>query len=152
MQLPVALRRPTYRLAYNLLTVYWLAFRPASTGVKCVLTDGDRVLLVRHTYGPPKWELPGGGVKRHEPPQAAARRETAEELGITIDDWTPLGTISGHLRHRQVTLHCFHAEVRAPPLTIDRGEIQAAEWQRRTTLPPKLGDYVSQILSLLQRA
>ena len=62
-RLPVGLRRRAYRLAYALLCVYWFVRRPECHGVKCVLTDGALVLLVRHTYGPPLWDLPGGAIK-----------------------------------------------------------------------------------------
>ena len=67
MDLPVLVRRVGYRFAYAGLRVYWFVLRPRSTGIKCVLTDGDRVLLVRHTYGPRAWELPGGSLKREAP-------------------------------------------------------------------------------------
>ena len=40
------------------------------------------MLLVRHTYGPRAWDLPGGAIKRGEPPIDAARREMDEELGL----------------------------------------------------------------------
>ena len=43
------------RIAYAGLRTYWfLAPAPSVVGVKCVLTDGDDVLLVRHTYGTPR--------------------------------------------------------------------------------------------------
>ena len=71
----VTARRVGYRVAYRLLQLVWLFARPAKSGVKCVLTDGDRVLLVRHTYGSRGWALPGGGLKRGEQPVAGARRE-----------------------------------------------------------------------------
>src|SRR5437870_4690431 len=77
----VAVRRRGYRVAFALLRVYWFVRRPALHGVKCVLTNGDQVLLVRHTYGSRDWDLPGGAVSRGEPPVATARREMHEELG-----------------------------------------------------------------------
>ncbi len=147
VQLPVALRRRAYRLAYLLLRVYWFVARPRTNGVKCVLTDGDRVLLVRHTYGRAEWELPGGSIKARERPSSAARREMHEELGVAIEDWTALGEISGRTRHRRETLHCFRAELHDPVLTLDRGEIDAARWFPRSELPPDLGRYVQPILA-----
>ncbi len=49
-----------------------------------LFTDpGGRVLIVKPTYKP-GWELPGGAVERDESPAAAARRETHEELGLTV--------------------------------------------------------------------
>jgi 8-oxo-dGTP pyrophosphatase MutT (NUDIX family) len=147
VQPSVAFRRLAYRSAYALLRLYWFALRPTLSGVKCLLTDGDRVLLVRHTYGPRGWELPGGGFKRDEAPAAAARRETHEELGVWIEDWVDLGKLPATMNHREGSLHCFQASVREPPITIDLGELAVARWFRRHELPPDLGRYVEPILS-----
>jgi ADP-ribose pyrophosphatase YjhB (NUDIX family) len=149
MALPVALRRTIFRLAYMVLRVYWFLFRPTGTGVKCVLTDGDRLLLVMHTYGPRRWGLPGGGVRRGEPPRAAATREMKEELGVGITSWTDLGTVSGRSQYKTETLHCFRTELQDPRLTIDRAEIEATHWFDLQGLPPKLGEYVELILAKL---
>jgi 8-oxo-dGTP pyrophosphatase MutT (NUDIX family) len=129
--------------------VYWFVRRPALHGVKCVLTDGDQVLLVRHTYGPRDWDLPGGAVKRGEPPVSAARREAHEELGIAIDDWTDLGDVWADVHHARDTLHCFRAEVHAPAFSFDRGELAAAGWFPLGQLPPDLKRWVPWILALL---
>lgn len=49
-----------------------------------LVTDpGGRVLVVDPTYKD-GWELPGGVVEPDESPGAGARREIAEELGLTI--------------------------------------------------------------------
>jgi 8-oxo-dGTP pyrophosphatase MutT (NUDIX family) len=55
--------------------------RPLTLGVRVILACEGGVVLVRHTYQP-GWQLPGGGVKRGETLDAAARREVAEEVGL----------------------------------------------------------------------
>ncbi len=147
MQAPLAPRRLGYRVAYRLLQIYWSAIRPHSKGVKCVLTSRDRVLLVRHTYGQPDWELPGGSLRPGERPLLAARREMHEELGVTIEDWRALGELDATMNHRPVTLHCFQAELEQPAVKVDRGELAIAGWFRRSQLPADLGRYVRPILS-----
>ncbi len=147
MQLPVPIRRIAYRCAYRVLQLIWFFWRPHKHGVKCVLTADDRILLVRHTYGRRSWDLPGGAVKRHEPPAQAARREMQEELGLGSVDWTKIGELRGTVDHRRDTIHCFRAEMTAPTLTIDRGELAAAKWFSRTELPADLGPYVIPVVA-----
>ena len=146
-RLPVPIRRAAYKLGYLLLRVWWFFRRPSLTGVKCVLTNGDEVLLVRHTYGRPEWEFPGGGVKADEAPVDAARREIEEELGVTIDNWRSLGAISGRIQHRRDTLHCFQAELGRQHLELDLGELSDAAWFPRGELPRDVGKYVRRILA-----
>jgi ADP-ribose pyrophosphatase YjhB (NUDIX family) len=150
VRLPIPLLRQCYRIAYRALRVWWFVARPTVRGVKCAIVDGDRILLVRHTYGSRVWDLPGGAIKRGEAPVEAAGREVGEELGLEIDDWRPLRTIVGRAGHRRDRLHCFQAEVRSPHLTVDAGEIAAAEWFSRSALPSELGRYVRGVVAALE--
>lgn len=45
------------------------------------VVHGGRILVVRHSYRP-GWSLPGGRVRRGETPEACARRELREEVGL----------------------------------------------------------------------
>jgi 8-oxo-dGTP pyrophosphatase MutT (NUDIX family) len=144
--LPVPVQRLGYRVAYAGLRLYWWVFRPRSSGVKCVLTHHEEVLLVRHTYGPRGWELPGGSRKRGEDAEVAATREIQEELGLSIDEWRSLGRIEVVLDHHRDSLYCFQAEVGSPELTLDLGELAAAEWFPKHALPRPLGRYTRAIL------
>jgi 8-oxo-dGTP pyrophosphatase MutT (NUDIX family) len=146
----VRARRWAIRSAYRVLRVYWFLRRPRMSGVKCVLTREDRVLLVRHTYGRDDWDLPGGAMKSGEEPVHAARREIREELGVTIDDWRSLGVITGRADYRHDTLHCFQAPLGELQLTLDGTEIDRAGWFERPALPPNLSRYVPRILALLE--
>jgi 8-oxo-dGTP pyrophosphatase MutT (NUDIX family) len=143
------LMRTAYRVGYRVLRVWWRIARPRKRGVKCVVTRGDEVLLVRHTYGPrERWELPGGGVKRREEPGAAARREAREELGIDVADWTLLGDLSERIDSKRDRLYCYGAEVRDARIDRDPAEIAEARWFDRDRLPPDRHRYVERILGL----
>ncbi len=50
-------------------------------GTRVAVFDGDRVLLLRHTYLP-GWHFPGGGVEPGEAAADAAAREMSEETGL----------------------------------------------------------------------
>lgn len=150
--LPVPVRRLGYRAAYTGLRIYWFARHPGTSGVKCVLTDGDRILLVRHTYGPRAWDLPGGAMHSGEAPQDAARREMMEELGIEISEFSDVGEMVIHNSHRDDHVYYFSAELRSPSMTIDRGELITARWFRRQELPSELGRYGRAIIATLPTA
>ena len=130
-----------------MLRTYWFVRRPKLSGVKCVLTDGEEVLLVRHTYGPRAWDLPGGAIKRGEAPLHTASREMNEELGVAIADWRALGTFTVVIDHRRDHVYCFQAEAPGRELTIDLGELADAGWFARDGLPEDLGRYAGRILA-----
>jgi 8-oxo-dGTP pyrophosphatase MutT (NUDIX family) len=147
VQPPVAARRLAYRAAYRILQVSWLLRRPDKHGVKCLLVHSDRILLVRHTYGDRRWDVPGGTMKRGEDPLRAAQREMHEELGVEHATWTAVGTVEGTFHYRRDIIDCFRAEVTNPAIELDLGELQTASWFTRSDLPPNLAPYVLPILS-----
>jgi 8-oxo-dGTP pyrophosphatase MutT (NUDIX family) len=74
-----------FRLLAALRSLYHRIFRPMLVGVRLILLDGERILLVKHTYES-VWNLPGGTVKKKETLEAAVRREAAEELGAQLGE------------------------------------------------------------------
>jgi 8-oxo-dGTP pyrophosphatase MutT (NUDIX family) len=78
------------RGAYLLYRVYLFFVRPLTLGVRVMMVQGGRVVLVRHTYTS-GWYFPGGGVHRGETFDAAARREAAEEVGAELHDLVLVG-------------------------------------------------------------
>jgi 8-oxo-dGTP pyrophosphatase MutT (NUDIX family) len=152
MRLSLQLRRAAIRLAYAGLRTYWFVLRPRIVGVKCVLTHGDDVLLVRHTYGSRSWDLPGGTVRRREVPRDAARREMHEELGRRIEDWTALGELFVNSNHHDDNLHLFQARVDDRELHLNLTELAEASWFPRDALPADLGRYVRPILTRVRTA
>lgn len=80
-------------IGYRLTKAYWWVRRPVVLGVRVLITDGNRVLLVRHTYRE-GWFLPGGSPRANEPLAMTARREAKEEAGIDVEPTEILGVYS----------------------------------------------------------
>ncbi len=153
-RLPVPLARLAYRAAYRLAQFWWFVARPDVVGVKFVLRDGDRVLLVRHTYGDRGcWEVPGGHAQSGEEPARAARREAREELGVDSDGWRALGVLTAGTDHKRETIHCFEAD--RPPgvaLRFAFAELQEVRWVDPAAPPAPLGAVSARALGLLDGA
>ena len=151
-RLPVPLVRVGYRVAYRIAQVLWFVLRPDTHGVKGMLRDGDRVLLVRHTYGDRRrWDVPGGHAHAGEPPAEAVVREMQEELGI-VAAWELVGSIGATTDHKHEHVHCFVA--RCSPgdgqLVLARGEIAEAQWFQLDALPARIGELSVRSLALLR--
>lgn len=76
------MKNPLLLAADRARRAYWFVTRPFSVGVLGLVVDANgRILLVEQTYRD-GWYLPGGGVRRREPLDAALRRELREEVGV----------------------------------------------------------------------
>jgi 8-oxo-dGTP pyrophosphatase MutT (NUDIX family) len=80
-------------LIYRLIRAYWWIRRPVILGVRVLVSKGDRVLLIKHSYRK-GWFLPGGTPEVGESLHETARREVREEAGAAIRGLTLLGIYS----------------------------------------------------------
>lgn len=71
------------RILHWLRKIYQFFLRPINLGVRVMLIQDGKVLLVRHVYQD-GWFMPGGGMKRKETLEQAARRECHEEAGVKM--------------------------------------------------------------------
>jgi len=150
--LRVAVLRRCYRVAWLGLQLRASVWRRRSSGVKCALTHGGEVLLVRHTYGRRGvWYLPGGAVRRSEPPLRAAAREMEEELGLRDLQMRVLGAFETRLDRLAVRLTFVHAEVPEPgAVRVNPVEIAHVGWFAPAALPTPLGSEERALIAMLQ--
>lgn len=81
------------RLIYRFYKVFLFFMRPLRLGVRVMMVRGGEVLLVRQTYMD-GWFMPGGGVKKGETLEQAARREALEEVGAELKNISLMGAYS----------------------------------------------------------
>lgn len=96
--------------------------------------EEGRVLLVRHSYGPPLWAIPGGGMDRGEDPAGAAAREVREELGCGLSDLAEIDVREERIAGSRDAQHTFIARVVGEPKP-DMREIVAVAFFDPARLP-----------------
>lgn len=133
-------------LLYPLLRLYWLVFRPDVLGVRCLVEYEGKVLLIRNPYGSMKWDLPGGGVRRGEQPEAAARREVREEVGVSLTDLRPLGRYTGTDVYDKDTVVSYSARAESATLKPRRAEVYDEGWFELKRLPEPLSREAAKII------
>ena len=94
--------------------------------------DGGRICLLRqyrHAAGGWLWELPAGKLDEEEPPLATARRELAEEAGVSAAEWTPLGRMISSPGVFTEVVHLFLARQLATATAApEHGECLEVHW------------------------
>lgn len=118
--------RIAFRLGFPLARLWWRLARSQGEGALVAIYVGSELLLVSPLYRV-GWHLPGGGVHRDEMPEAAARRELAEEIGLMASALSPVGVTCGSWDGRRGRIHFFELRLRElPKLKLDNREIIAA--------------------------
>ena len=127
-----------------------------SRRTRVVLHDADgRVALVRGWFSQQRWELPGGGLGRDEPPAEGAARELAEEVGVAVpasalrlvdERPDPLRAYTAVLLHGRLPGR--------PPLVVPHGhrwEVLEAVWHDPRALPDDVDPLVRPALEAAAR-
>jgi 8-oxo-dGTP diphosphatase len=128
--------RVAYRLGFPLACVWWRIWRRRHQGALVAVHVGPSLLLLRSSYRA-AWNFPGGSVRRGETPEAAARRELAEEIGLVVTgaQLHPMGEAQGLYDGRRDRVFFFALWFdRLPRLRLDNREIIGARLVPREDL------------------
>ena len=127
----------------------WRIWRKVELNGCCVIVSNPagEVLLLRHSYGPKVWALPGGGIGKREAPQAAALREVREELGLVLGEVKLVGVMQETISGSTHTAHVFTAMTDQTPQP-DQREIIEARFFAFDALPEPLGRVTAPRLDL----
>lgn len=134
------MRRFLYPIVYPFFQLYWQVFHPKTFGVKVIIEQNGKLLLIKNSYGGSTWTLTGGGIKKGESPIEAAVREAREEVGINFEtrELKELGSYVTDHEGKIDTVHVFHA-MTGNQSKIDQDEVIQAEWFSKEGLPENLG-------------
>ncbi len=129
------IRRVVMTLAYRMAVQWWRIRRPVTVGVRVMLIRDGQVMLVKHTYQD-QWYFPGGGLKRSESVESAARREAAEEVGATVEEMALVGVFANFVDYKSDHVICFLSETFDLVPRPASPEIEDARFFPLDALPP----------------
>lgn len=137
--LPAPLHRALLPIAFRLRHI-WRRWRgvPLEGCAVVIENAAGEILLLRHSYGPRSWMLPGGGIGAGEEPEVAARREIAEELGIELARIEPVAVLAEQVSGSPLSAHIFTAITESRPRPDGREVIEARFFPTHS-LPRPLG-------------
>lgn len=131
----------------KLCKVYWFIVRPKTRGVKGIIFNQGKVLMVRLTYYPHTWTFPGGGVHKNEDIRSAVIRECAEEVGIQLQKPQYIGELYFNYEYKKDTVFVFKENINSSEIKIDGKEVAEANWYELDNLPA-MGKNAKKILGL----
>lgn len=119
--------------------ILYKVLKKHTRGVRIILRDQDRILLVKHPYDT-YWVFPGGGIDKNESPEHAARREISEETSYIIENAQLFASYQNTTGGKRDTVYLFTStqfkEHHAKQSMLDSLEIQKYDWFTFPNLPP----------------
>jgi 8-oxo-dGTP diphosphatase len=122
------------------------------TGVHILLEQGGQILLMRRAgtgFFDGLYSLPGGHVEPGESLFQTARREAAEELGVSLDaaDLAWVGVVHRHSDTNRIDFFVRADRWRGEPYINEPAKCDALGWFPRDGLPAALVPYIGVALA-----
>ncbi|MEK7071339.1 MAG: NUDIX domain-containing protein [Patescibacteria group bacterium] len=141
--------RKIYYFFWNpIYKCYCFIFRPKSLGVKIVVENNGKILMVRLSYAHKGWTFPGGGLEKKESFEMTALRELEEEVGIKTQHLITMGEYSSERNFKKNTVKCFYLHTDSTFTKIDNFEISESGWYSPDKLPENCSFAVPQIMEI----
>ncbi len=144
-------KRLFYKFILPFRKIYWFVFRPKTYGVKALIEHNGKFLIIRNSYGHKYWTFPGGSKRKDETPEAGAKREVREEVGILLENLVSLGTYFSRRQHKRDTVYCFYSKVDSDLFKIDNNEVEEGKWFLLEEIPEFHSAAVDDVLSLYEK-
>ncbi|MES2994548.1 MAG: NUDIX hydrolase [Patescibacteria group bacterium] len=122
------LKRLSNRVLAPFQLLYWRMAAPQAEGAKVLIKQGENFLLIRETYGPKHWTLPGGRSRKDEEPLETAKRKVREEVGIELSVLIPLGSYFHTRQHKKDVICAYLAHVGTQAFQINPNTVGEAHW------------------------
>ncbi len=124
--------------------MWWLNARFTVGVVGLIFDDTGRVLLIEHgSSGAPRWELPGGRLRRRDTPEEALARHVAEQAGLAVEVEETLAAELAGRSHLEVAYRCRLTGRTSRPDRVGR-----CRWCHPADLPPGLAPRTAQLIAL----
>jgi ADP-ribose pyrophosphatase YjhB (NUDIX family) len=138
-----------YIFANKIRTFYWYLFKPNTLGVKCLIINGDKVLLIKNSYQKNLWTIPGGRVNKNKTLENAVAREVLEEVGILVNfkNLNRVLEYRSEVEFKKDNLTCFVFMTANTFFKVDNVEVVEAAWFDKNELPENISKYVKMILN-----
>lgn len=117
------------------------------TGVHVVFERDGKVLLMRRAgtgFFDGLWSLPGGHVEEGESLRDTARREVAEEIGVSLRDEAldVLGVVHRRSDTNRIDFFLRASHWAGEPVIAEPGKCDALAWYARDALPAQTVPYI----------
>lgn len=119
---------------------------PHRDRVRVIIADmNGRIFLVKGLFSRQQWALPGGGLKRDETYQQAAKREVFEEVGLRIDKLKYIGHTYSYESFWRFPVRVYLARVNNSGQEKLNLEILELAWLQEDKLPREYGLLYSKV-------